>query len=227
MVGKSRSRTNERNVRKNEEHVFIQRAEDTGRTSFFCKERMAEREEGKKIDDRCVPASTWAMLLNRGNRGRLAHEYKDTRSSEGDRRPGRRRRVGPSVPDITPRPPILGFAGARPEFLASFSGGKLRQRSALHAIRRQGGPEVCPTNDPSSPLLSSCSSSSSFPSFNFSFYFRYCSIRCYNSFFPSPLAAFSASLLDLQLRVMTENKRIITYCRADVSVSRSCNLFLR
>lgn len=75
------------------------------------------------------------------------------RRSRRPRRPCRPRRVGPSVPDIAPRPrDRRGFAAARPEFFARLSSGGNSEAwqagSALHAIRRQGGPKVCPTNGP-------------------------------------------------------------------------------
>lgn len=77
--------------------------------------------------------------------------------------------VGSSVPDITPRLPIVGFVFAQLLYHHFFIyhcslsfALSLRQRrrsstipdDALHAIRRQGGPKVCPTNGvPPSSLL--------------------------------------------------------------------------
>lgn len=57
------------------------------------------------------------------------------RASPSSRRPHRPRRVGPSVPDIAPRPrDHRGFAAARPEFFVRlFSGGNSRPgKSGVH-----------------------------------------------------------------------------------------------
>ncbi|CAD1476167.1 unnamed protein product [Heterotrigona itama] len=65
--------------------------------------------------------------------------------------PDHPRRVGPSVPDIAPRPrDRQGFVVARPKFFTGLSSGgnssAWQVGSALHAIRRQGGPKYLPAD---------------------------------------------------------------------------------
>ncbi|KAK1127126.1 hypothetical protein K0M31_003674 [Melipona bicolor] len=78
---------------------------------------------------------------------RQAASSKQQAASSTSSCPDHLRRVGPSVPDIAPRPrDRQGFAVARPKFFTGLSSGgnssAWQVGSALHAIRRQGGPKL-------------------------------------------------------------------------------------
>ncbi|KOX80973.1 hypothetical protein WN51_00891 [Melipona quadrifasciata] len=86
---------------------------------------------------------TWRSTSSR-RRGSAALGRRQAASSTSC--PDHLRRVGPSVPDIAPRPrDRQGFAVARPKFFTGLSSGgnssAWQVGSALHAIRRQGGPK--------------------------------------------------------------------------------------
>lgn len=112
--------------------------------------------------------------------------------ARGDRRPGGRRRprrprrVGPSVPDIAPRPrDCRGFAAARPEFFVRlFSGGNLRPgKSGVHYTQLDA--RVAPRYVRQTALLLTCPyyiASHRFPS-RFSLR-RFHATRCTPSSFP-------------------------------------------